>query len=862
MLTQTHYDDYSNLPTNSPSGLTATFQTTWNSNFLSTNLSALPYPVMPMQASTYLPKGMVTWAQAEVLGTSGGTYLTSVNIYDEKGRVIQVQSQNYSGGIDITTTQYNWAGQQLATVHKEQKAGTNAQTTITVSRTYYDNLNRPVKTTKQIQNTLVSSNALTAENNISQMQYDKLGELEIKNLGNTKSGTSYTSTPLETLNYDYNIRGWLLGVNRAFVRDLSTASSGTNSGETFTTPPSYSAGNYFGFELGYDKAPTVGSSSWTGSIQYNGNITGMIWKSVHDGQIRKYDYSYDNVNRLLTANFTQYTGTSFNQTAGINYTVNGLGYDANGNITGMTQYGLAAATATTSVAIDQLTYTPITGTNKLQSVSDAANGNTPASGTAGYLGDYHYASGSSSGAVYIYDNNGNLTSDNNKHINNITYNYLNLPQTVTVTGKGTITYTYDAAGDKLQKQTVEGSTTTTTLYGAGTMYINNVLQFIAHEEGRIRVNSSSSGYIFDYFLKDHLGNIRMTISDDNNLANPLLESQSFYPFGLLQTNISKQVATNLHNKFLYNNKEQQKNEFADLSGLEWYDYGARMYDAQIGRWMKQDNSADFYFGTSPYVYALNQPTQAVDPDGDLVIFINGFTFDNSQLGNSSYWRHTFTRNQIVSSQSNGVSSFGVPLSNDEFITTYVKQVNFDEEVMSQLNDHHSIYKDGSIGGWKSLFDAGFSFDANNRYRIGNIQGNADAKNIIASLARDKNGNIVESIKVITHSMGGAYAKGYIKAILVYAKKHKIEGVKIDFEADFAPLEPKDQKAIKDKSMGSTLQFSHSNDAVAGNSSMENADQINTSNDPNQGHSIYDFENQISKLPSGKYKVVNGQIIPE
>jgi hypothetical protein len=79
--------------------------------------------------------------------------------------LIQLQKQNYSGGLDITTTQYNWSGQPLAIVHSEQKGGSNAQTTVTVSRTYYDNLNRIVKTTKQIQNTLVNSNTFTAEIN-------------------------------------------------------------------------------------------------------------------------------------------------------------------------------------------------------------------------------------------------------------------------------------------------------------------------------------------------------------------------------------------------------------------------------------------------------------------------------------------------------------------------------------------------------------------------------------------------------------------------------------------------------------------------------------------------------------------------
>lgn len=277
---------------------------------------------MPAQNSAITTKGAVTWTMVKVLNNNNPTTnLYSSQIYDDKGRVIQTQSQNITGGTDVSTTEYTWAGQAYTVVQSQQKAGTtNPQTTVTVSRMSYDYLNRLINTTKQIQNSLVNSNALTTANTVSVLQYDVLGQLKIKNLGNTKSGSNYTGSPLETLNYDYNIRGWLLGVNRNFVRNTSN-NSFTNSGETFTTPTCYCAGNFFGFELGYDKAPTVGGSAWTSTVQLNGNITGTVWKSVHDGEIRKYDFAYDAANRLTAANFTQFTNGSFNQDAGINYNV-------------------------------------------------------------------------------------------------------------------------------------------------------------------------------------------------------------------------------------------------------------------------------------------------------------------------------------------------------------------------------------------------------------------------------------------------------------------------------------------------------------------------------------------------------------
>jgi len=490
VLTQTHYDDYSSLPT----GLMASISPYTNEGFI-TSYNAAPDYAQEIKASDKT-KSFVTWTRTRILGTD--QYTANVNLYDDKGRVIQVQGSNATGGTDVMTTQYSWAGKPLRSLQKLDKQGANAQSMELLTTYNYDDLGRVASIKKK-----VSKAGLTdTETTIVQNEYDALGQLKKKKLAPEYSPAG--GAGLESLTYDYNIRGWMLGANRDYATNTTSIT------------------HYFGYDLGYDKTETAIPQTTYLSPQLNGNIAGTIWKTKGSGELRKYDFAYDAVNRLTGADFNQYTSNGFNKNAKVDYSVSNLSYDDNGNIKTMNQMGLKGSGST---PVDQLSYEYIAGTNKLNKVTDTAN---DASST---LGDFKY---SIKGIKdYDYDGNGNLRLDNNKNIQGITYNYLNLPQKIT-TDKGAVEYVYDAAGNKLKKIVTEGTITKTTLYLGGAVFQDDTLQFVAHEEGRIRITQNpqltTQNFAFDYFLKDHLGNVRMVLTDE--------QKQEVYPPATLEGNIN------------------------------------------------------------------------------------------------------------------------------------------------------------------------------------------------------------------------------------------------------------------------------------------------------------------------------------
>lgn len=482
-LTRTYYDDYNWVGVKNYDPSFATFPQVGNNLF--------PEPLIKSNDT----KNLVTGTKTKILDQN--KYLVSTFYYDKKERIIQSITDNINDGIDINTVLYNFRGLVLSTyLHHSNPLATPTDINI-LSRMDYDHAGRVINSWKKInsdQEKLVASNI-----------YYESGKLQSQKIG---ASANVANVPLETLSYSYNIRGWIDGINKNYVED------------DIANP-----NHYFGETVSYNYGFSDLSQANNGS-QFNGNISGVKWRSKGDGKLRAYGYNYDNANRLLSADFNQFTSNTWNTNDGIDFSVNGaiennnkIGYDANGNILSMFQKGVQI---NTSQYIDKLHYTYINNGNKLLKISDEIH--QPGINA----GDFKDGINGPSGNDYRYDDNGNVIRDENKEIKNnttdadplaqqaIVYNHLNLPKIIIIPNKGFIQYTYDAAGNKLKKFVSEGdannNTTNKTDYINGFIYDNNVLKSFMFLEGRIRWEPNYK--VFDYFIKDHICNIRSVITED------------------------------------------------------------------------------------------------------------------------------------------------------------------------------------------------------------------------------------------------------------------------------------------------------------------------------------------------------------
>ena len=606
-------------------------------------------------------KGLPTASFVNNIDANGWT--KNYTFYDIKARPIGTYSFNYLGGYTKTESLLDFAGVPQKTFTYHKRLSVDAEIKIKERFEYNQYTNALVKHYHEVVGK--SPEVLLTENT-----YNEIGQLTNKKVGNN----------IQSIDYAYNIRGWLTGVNN----------------------PKILNGKLFGFTINYQSpleitntSPYSSNTGLTVEKKFNGNISEVTWASgdTPTPLLKKYGYVYDKLNRLLAGFY--YTGSQYTYNSE-NFEI--LNYDKNGNISDLKRTSFFGNT--TSNLIDDLSYNYQNGngnSNRLISITDIPN-------ASGYEGG---------GGTISYDDNGNMIDMPDKGISAIAYNFLNLPNQMNIQEGGisdiTINTIYRADGTKLRKTNttittgVAGNATivSKTDYVDGFQYLENtksgnlneaafadleismsmereafsreaiakpvpgvpagnnfILQFVPTSEGFYDFKENK--YIYQY--KDHLGNTRLSYAW-NTTTNSIdvLDKNDYYPFGMnhLDSNAGSFVGESSYKNYKYNGKELQE------TGM--YDYGARMYMPDIGRFGAQDALGEMYYSYSPYGYVANNPIKFIDPTGmwiDIKDGDNTYRYNDGKL----YTQNAETKKWDVEASVTGDSYAGQILSSLTSIT--------------------------------------------------------------------------------------------------------------------------------------------------------------------------------------------------
>jgi len=525
-------------------------------------------------------------------------WLETTNFYDQEGRIIQLVATNIVAGTDTINTAYDFSSR----VVKSKILHASAYDTVAVRKRFaYDHAGRLARAYQR--NNDDNEMLVVAEN------YNALGNLIEMNLHSENDGGTF----LQSVDYVYHIRGWLERINNpVFVGGQFT--SGNNNASDFD---GVNFGpDLFGISYLYERQ----DNRFANTPRFNYTISAAEWAAsaslsagpfnAFDMKYQSYKYQYDRVNQLREAHY-RLRDLYDNPLPGNDEFTMFAKYDGNNNIKSLSQRGVTAfdenGAPSTYGLIDNLTY--VYQGNQLVGVDDAV--------AAAHANDFS-DNGSQYRATnpeYLYDVNGNMTLDRNKSMA-VQYNHLNLPTKAefgnTLNSQRKIQWTYSAAGAKLMKRVHSPDQPPKTIfYSNGFVYEfsgqSGGLDFFTMAEGRVK-KLSDGALRYEYDLKDHLDNVRVSFTKGANATTPeILQDDHYYPFGMKMAGLNRLASNHKANKFIFNGKELE-----DEHGLNWYHYGARYYDPQLGRWHAMDPAEEFL---SPYLYAANNPVMLIDPDG-------------------------------------------------------------------------------------------------------------------------------------------------------------------------------------------------------------------------------------------------------
>ena len=623
---------------------------------------------------------------------------------------------------------------------------------------------------------------------------------------------------VQGIDYAYAVQGWLKGINSTSLKpDYDMGADGKAGAlnqyvarDALAFSLNYFAGDYkpIGFSSGASNTPFPAYSAYLNTAYkplYNGNISSM---AVNIGKFSSpafYNYSYDQLNRLTGMDAWQGLDETNNSWSGLTQKQDykeRISYDANGNIKAYLRNGYGS-----NLNMDSLTYNYTVDAqgrivnNRLNYIRDRVNNSTSHSGN--YAEDIEdQAAGN-----YQYDSIGNLIADSKEGITNIIWNVYGkiteIQRTATAANPVTnIQYTYDATGNRISKRVQKSTGIETTwyvrdaqgnvmaTYSSGNTQLNSgqLTQTEAHLYGGSRlgirslqrnvqtpVNNTTGIYTFErgykfFELNNHLGNVLVTVSDkkagvDSN-SDGIVEyytaivasAQDYYPFGMQMVG---RTFSNAQYRYGFNGKENDR----DVKGEgNSYDFGARIYDPRIGRWLSSDPAYREYPGYSPYNFGLNNPIINLDNDGKRVYYCPGLGGRGADENGNMYGRWSHQGNAYIESVRKAFAGSGV----------YFKEL---EEVNGNMGSNNLGFKHNP-----KVTDAIFVA----KYGQKPVQSlNTDDRicNAVAQIVKDATQNKLEpdeKVNMVGTSMGAVTTA----QAALYILEHKEElGLSADFKID-------------------------------------------------------------------------------
>ena len=489
--------------------------------------------------------------------------------YDGRGRVSHTEMSYPDGGWDTEDVEHDFLGSPVRR-HLVHRKGTE---TVCEDLTYtYDDSERLLEVRHSLNG---GTPVLLARNT-----YDELGRL---------SGTERGSNDALSSTYSYNVRSWLTGIDGSLFKETLHYNELRSD------------------RLGNDRR------------RFGGDVSSMEWRSGAGNGTRSYDFSYDGLGRLVSADYGEYGDHVVGY--GASYS-----YDNMGNLLSLSREG--DMTSSLKGIVDNLSMTY--DGNMLASVSDSA----PAPSVTGSA---DFRDGVSEAVEYTYDRNGNMTSDLNRKVSLISYNRQNRPARMRHAG-GTETFTYLPDGTKRGRTFLgKDRSLSRTEYRGNLVCADDTLKYILFDGGLIAMDRAEPEYLF--FLRDHLGSVRVVARPDGKAV----QVNHYYPYGMafagggMSGNAgahpveggvsvaggSLEIGGETGGMELARPGASQPyrflgNELYTSNSLGLYDFSARMYDPALGRFLSVDPMAEGYRHLSPYAYCAGNPVVYVDKDGQVI----------------------------------------------------------------------------------------------------------------------------------------------------------------------------------------------------------------------------------------------------